>query len=113
MPALGAGGREFDPLHSDQLNLNIMDKILISGITYDIRYLPTESMNGLIGTADFNRQLISINSDHTEQTKKVALIHEVLHIISETYGLDLSEHQVKILTHGVISVLSENKNLEV
>ena len=85
-------------------------KIKISGIEYDIVYQSKEQMNGHLGLADFNGQKISINSDGTRQTQEIALVHEILHIISDSYGLNLSEHQVKILTHGLIAFYKDNVN---
>ena len=66
----------------------------------------------LIGTADFNKQLIRINKDHTEQTQEIAAVHELLHIISDAYGIGLTEEQIKILTHGIIALYKDNENLD-
>jgi len=85
--------------------------IRIAGIDYSIVLKTTEEMNGLIGTADFNRQLISINKDHTQQTQKIAVFHEVLHLVSDAYGLNLTEEQVKIGTHAFIALIEDNKDL--
>ena len=87
------------------------DTIKIAGIDYSIVLKSTEEMNGLIGTADFNKQLISINHDHTEQTQRIAVFHEVLHIVSDAYGLNLTEEQVKIGTHAFIALIEDNKEL--
>ena len=70
-------------------------------------------MNGLIGTADFNKQLISINREHTEQTQEIAFVHEVLHIISDVYGINLTEEQVRVLTHGIIGVCKDNEIVDI
>ena len=88
-------------------------KIKIAGIKYDVVYKTNEEMNGLIGTADFNKQIISINKEHTEQTQEIAFVHEVLHIISDAYGISLSEEQVKILTHGIIALNKDNNINEI
>lgn len=87
------------------------EKIKIAGIEYDIVLKSTEEMNGLIGTADFNRQLICINRDHTEQTQKIAVCHEIIHIVSDAYGLNLTEEQVKIGTHALIALIEDNKDI--
>ena len=83
-------------------------KIKIAGIQYDVQYCSNEEMNGLVGSADFNRQLIKINKDHTEQTQEIAAVHELLHIISDADGIGLTEEQIKILTHGIIAVHKDN-----
>ena len=87
------------------------DIIKIAGIDYSIVLKSTEEMNGLIGTADFNKQLISINKDHTQQTQRIAAFHEVLHLVSDAYGLNLTEEQVKIGTHAFIALIEDNKEL--
>lgn len=80
----------------------------IAGLDYDVIYKSNDEMNGLIGTADFNKQLISINKEHTEQTQQIALVHEILHILSDAYGVSLSEEQIKILTHGIVALCKDN-----
>ena len=87
------------------------EQVKIAGIDYSIALKSTEEMNGLIGTADFNRQLISINKDHTEQTQRIAVCQEILHIVSDAYGLNLTEEQVKIGTHALIALIEDNKEL--
>ena len=87
-------------------------KIKVAGILYDVEYCSNEEMGGLIGTADFNKQLIRINKDHTEQTQEIAAVHELLHIISDAYGIGLTEEQIKILTHGIIALYKDNENLD-
>ena len=82
----------------------------IAGINYEVVFLPSESMNGNLGLADFNRQRIMINSEHTDATQKIALYHEIMHIISDAWGLGLSEQQVKIGTHAFLAFLNENQN---
>jgi hypothetical protein len=89
----------------------VKDTIKIAGIDYSIVLKSTEEMNGLIGTADFNKQLISINKDHTQQTQRIAAFHEVLHLVSDAYGLNLTEEQVKIGTHAFIALIEDNREL--
>ena len=66
-------------------------------------------MNGSIGLADFNKQEISINSEHTQSTQKIAILHEILHILSDSYNLKLSEEQVIYTTHALLAFMSDNK----
>ena len=84
-------------------------EVKIAGIPYAINYKNTEDMNGHIGLADFNRQEISINSDHTQPTQDIAVIHEIMHIISDAYDLGLTEKQVKMGTHALRAFLAENR----
>lgn len=88
-------------------------KILVSGISYDINFKDPEKMGGHIGLANFNSQEISINNSFTKQTQNIALIHEIIHIISDSYGLELTENQVKIGTHAFIAFLHDNPNFNI
>jgi len=83
-------------------------EIKIAGLTYQILELPSEDMQGRIGFADFNKQLIGIGKEFTEQTKKIAIYHEIMHILSDAYGLHLTEEQVKIGTHALIAFIADN-----
>jgi Zn-dependent peptidase ImmA (M78 family) len=85
--------------------------IKIAGIDYQILYKSNQEMGGLIGTANFNAQEICINADHTAQTQRIALYHEIIHILSDAYGLELTEQQVKIGTHAVLAFLHDNPQL--
>ena len=85
--------------------------IKVSGIQFEIKYKTSEEMSGHIGLADFNGQVISINKDHTNQTQKIALWHEILHILSDSYNLKMDEETVKFTTHALISLLSDNPQL--
>lgn len=89
-----------------------MNNVSIAGINYSINKLPTEVMNGLLGQADFNKQCININADASSVTQEIASLHEIIHIVSDAWGLKLSEEQVKIGTHALICFLRENPNFE-
>ena len=82
--------------------------IKIGGLDYHVDFLPSEAMNGQIGLADFNRQRIMINADHTIQTQRIAVLHEVLHILEKTWNLKWDEEAVTYTTHALISLFSDN-----
>lgn len=88
-----------------------MRSIKISGLDYTIKFKNNEEMNGLIGSADFNKQEININSTHTAQTKQIAIFHEILHLLSDSYGIHLTEEEVKIITHSFVALLRDNPTL--
>ena len=83
-------------------------QLQIAGIDYQVVYMSSEEIGGALGLADFNRQRIMINKDHTPATQNIALYHEIIHIISDAWGLKLNEEQVKIGTHALISFLKDN-----
>ena len=99
-------------INHDRYNRSFKDgTVKISGILYNVDYLSDEEMKGNIGLADFNKQRIMINRDHTSQTQRIALLHETLHILDSTYGLDLTEKQVVHLTHALVGLVTDNPEL--
>ena len=91
----------------------MIDGVQIAGISYTISEKSDEQMKGHIGLADFNNQLISINEKHSQQTKRIAVYHEIIHLLSDTYGLGLTEQQVKIGTHALIAFMSDNPSFTI
>lgn len=87
--------------------------IRISGIEYAVDYLLPEHMHGNIGLADFNNQRIMIDTTATQQTKNIALLHEVLHLIDKTYSIGLTEQQVTTLAHALIALSVDNPSLAI
>lgn len=83
----------------------------IAGIDYTVDYLPSESVKHL-GLADFNRQRILINKDSTISTQRIALCHEIIHILDKVYLISLSEEQVIKLTHAIVALHAENPQLK-
>ena len=83
-------------------------KLKICGITYEVLYKTPEEIQGNIGLALFNSQEIWINETFSEQTKKIALWHEVLHILDHAYNLKMTEEQVKFQTHALIALVEDN-----
>lgn len=87
--------------------------IRVSGIEYDIDYLTPEEMGGNIGLADFNNQRIMISTGITEQTKRIALMHETIHILDKAYNIKLTEEQVTTLAHAIVALVADNPMSEV
>jgi hypothetical protein len=86
-------------------------QIKVCGTSYDIRFKPGEAMGGLIGSANFNTQEISVNTDHSLQTQKIAILHEILHILSDSYNLRWEEETVKFTTHALLALFMDNPKL--
>lgn len=89
------------------------NKFKVAGIEYDILQKTQEEMGGHIGQADFNAQEVRICQNFSKQTKKIAIYHEIIHILSDAYGLNLTEDQVRIGTHALLGFLSENPDFNV
>lgn len=83
-------------------------QLKICGLTYIVLYKTQEEMQGNIGLARFNDQEIWIGNQFSEQTKKIALWHEVLHILSDAYNLKMNEEQIKFQTHALIAFVEDN-----
>ena len=88
-----------------------MNTVRICGLFYNVVHKNNEEMEGRIGLADFNNQLISINSSHTPQTQQIALMHEILHLLDMSYNLKLTEEQVVYTTHSLIALFADNPEL--
>jgi hypothetical protein len=82
--------------------------VKICGITYELLAKTAEEMQGRIGLANFNTQEVWVGDHFTKQTQHIARMHEVLHIISDAYNLNLTEEQVKFLTHALIAFFEDN-----
>lgn len=83
-------------------------KLRVAGIFYDIEYVSSDDLKGLLGTADFNNQKIKINKDATEVTQHIAVIHEIIHILDKSYNIKLSEEQVVYLAQAIVALVKEN-----
>lgn len=86
-------------------------EIKIAGIIYKILFKTPEEMQGNIGFARFNDQEIWIGDQFTNQTKKIALWHETIHLLSDAFNLKMSEEQVKVTTHALVSLLEDNPKI--
>jgi Zn-dependent peptidase ImmA (M78 family) len=89
----------------------MISSIRICGVNYQIVFKSNEEMNGLIGYANFNAQEIGISADHTPQTQRIALLHEIIHILSDVYNLKMDEDDVRVTTHAFLSLFSDNPDL--
>jgi len=85
--------------------------VRISGIQYAIKFKSPEEMGGLIGSANFNAQEICINNAFTVPTQQIAILHEILHILSDSYNLKMDEEAVKFTTHALLAILLDNPRL--
>ena len=86
-------------------------KLKICGLTYTVLYKTPEEMQGTIGLARFNDQEIWIGQNFSQQTQKIAVWHETLHILSDAYNLKMTEEQVKFQTHALIAFVQDNPEI--
>ena len=50
---------------------------------------------------------ISVNASLPIEVQRLTLLHELIHAISDMYGLGLSEGQVRVMEQGLGQVMSE------
>jgi len=58
------------------------------------------------GRVDFNSQTIIINQDLHPHRKRLALTHELLHVIFDSNGIDDCEGLVAMLEHRVLELIN-------
>lgn len=85
--------RGYVNIYGHKVNIIIGDKLLI---------------DGQIGRADCNSDVIYMAESQSEANKKDTMLHEILHFISDRNKLDLTEQQVMILATGLYSIFTEN-----
>ena len=86
-------------------------KIRITGIPYDIIFVNDLEEGKFAGLASFKNARIRLEKNVPEVLIKEALLHEVLHILSEHSAIGLSEKQIKALSHSLFQVLEDNYSI--
>lgn len=98
--------------------MQIPKRVRIGGIDYTIKHVPRlvsddgDLCNGLF---DSNRSVIELNSENELSQGRIeqVLIHEILHGIVFTTGLNLEDEEitVNVLAKGLYQVIKDNPNL--
>ena len=93
-------------------------RVRIGGIDYTIKHVPRlvsadgDLCNGLF---DSNRSVIELNSENELSQGRIeqVLIHEILHGIVFTTGLNLEDEEttVNVLAKGLYQVIKDNPSL--
>ena len=84
--------------------------IKILGVTYTIKWFEENSRNdGAMGRADTKTATIHICNEMPLEVKKVVLLHECLHVISDMCELELSEGQVSVLASSLNDIIEFKK----
>lgn len=88
-----------------------MKEIKILWAKWRFRYVAKllgEDGDSCRGTCDLINTEIRIERLMSYERKKVTVFHELLHALSYMAGLDLSEDQVRGLSHNFFTVMKEN-----
>lgn len=68
-------------------------------------------MDGAFGMVDYRNSLIYISEHQTLPQRASTLLHEIIHYISRTLYLNLTEEQVYGIEAGLFQLLNDNPNL--
>ena len=92
----------------------IPNNIKIGWKKYDILIKPTALNSGeeLYGQIDYNAQTITLREINKQDQNECTLIHEILHGISDMYGIDLDEETVTRLASALYILIKDN-NVEI
>lgn len=85
--------------------MKIPKSVKIGGQNYKV-----ELVNGLAdcGSTNFDKQIILINKDQTENRQLSALYHEIIEIWNEAGDLDLRHQTIQTLESFMYQTLREN-----
>lgn len=61
------------------------------------------------GQIDYDKYVINLNENYSNDQNTVTLIHEVLHGISDMYQLKLEEETILVLADTLFTVLKDNE----
>jgi len=90
---------------------HLPDKIRFNALTIQVCAVNNLG-EGVFGVSSVHpAPTVSIDQSLDEKTKAMVLVHELLHIVSECYSLDLSESQVCTLEQSIAAIMSQNIGL--
>lgn len=76
--------------------------------TQDVRVQFEQMVDGEFGSFNaFPIPVVRINAALPTEVQRLTLLHELLHAISDLYGLELRESQVRAIEQGLGQVMSE------
>jgi len=87
-----------------------VSQLKILGKTYKVEIVEPDSLNHNpnLGTVTTVNNIISINANQAEENKAEVLLHEVIHAISDSVKLDLTEQQVTALASCLYGFFNDN-----
>jgi hypothetical protein len=80
-------------------------KIKVGGLDYKLQFV-----DGLadFGSTNFNKQVILIDKDLTNDNKVSTLVHEILEILNSQNDLNLTHQTISTLEAGLYQVIKDN-----
>ena len=79
------------------------------GLKWKVRVVNRhEKIKGNFGFFDYPTETIFILKDASNRQQKSTLLHELIHLVGEVNGLNLSESTVLVLEVGLYQILTDN-----
>lgn len=96
--------------------MNAPKSIKIGSITYQVKVMPARDLwaaSGvdLLGQSKFIEAELQVREGMPDDRSAQVLLHEAIHAIEETGGLDLDEKTVSAIGSGVFALLRDNPEL--
>lgn len=93
--------------------MNIPQKVKILYKEYEVHEQPNihDEQGDLYGQIQYLPQVILLNADAGEESKKATLIHEVLHGLDEMYHIELKEKQIEKLGNALYMFIKDNQRI--
>ena len=91
-----------------------MHKVRVGYRDFTLSDFPKGFGERLDGETDFTTQTIHVHGDLLPQTKAATILHELLHVIYDEYGIavgDSEERVVSAFTNGLSQIIRDNPGI--
>ena len=86
--------------------------VRVQGKQFKIEYQKESTMpDGALGLTKYMNLSILVQTDLPPSLEQEVVFHEIMHAIEKSLDLELTEHQVEVLSCGWIQVLRDNPKL--
>lgn len=76
-----------------------------------IEYVHPDDLDGAAGDAQWSEARVRIATGLKSPIERHVVMHELLHIIEDTYGIGLKENQVQALAAPLLRMIADNPHL--
>lgn len=89
------------------------ESVRLMGRTYDIKYVPGSALadGHDFGQIIYPLHTVFILDGQTPVEEADTVLHELIHAIDLTMGLDMSEHQVHHMATGLMALFQDNPEI--
>lgn len=88
------------------------NSVRVQGKTFLIKYLKASQIpDDALGLTKYMDLSISVQDTIPLALEQEVVFHEITHAVEKSLDLDLSEHQVEVLSCGWVQVLRDNPGL--